>query len=544
MKPTSNLVMLCAAMTSAAAASDDASTSTIQFSPKLTADDATTVRKSYIGFGIEMKSFPDYAGRDSSPNAFSAFLLNQIFKETGGAPLHIRVGGTSMDNMRYNPALTSKAVDVTGDLDACRLHTYADLGTPWLRSFQNLAPALAPQFTVQVPLARKDVDNGVKFAGACIDALTPGGGGKKRDAADDDDDDDGQARRLSARLDAFEIGNEPNLYPNSPGSGCRPKPDRSGAWGPSDYVDEWTNYAGTLANRVGALKNSGAKSWFQTLTLSSHVDHPDQWGLSAIGKGLNNGGYVRTVSQHYYQADATKDLKGELLTHNTTVSRMQENFGANIAFAKKNNIPFILGEVGSAIGGDGDATNPDLYDTLGAALWTLDFLLHGMSFGIRRVSMQLGTDFRISAWQPFDTKNHPMAVHGNYYGLIAGASFVGGDGNLQIRPLDAVDGHPNIVGYAGYHGGKLSKIAVLNLQVWDGGAGDRPAKDISLAKLGGDTTADSGITWAGRRWTAENNGKEYADGENPVIIGVQNGVPARNIVVKASEAVMVEILRG
>ncbi|KAL1615736.1 hypothetical protein SLS54_008866 [Diplodia seriata] len=537
MKPTNNLVILCAAMTSAAPAPDGASTSTIQFSPKLTVDGATTVPKGYIGFGIEMKSFPDYAGRDSAPNAFSAFLLNQISKETGGAPLHIRVGGTSMDNMRYNPALTSRAVDITGDLDACRLHTYADLGTPWLRSFQNLAPTLAPRFTVQVPLARKDVDNGVKFADACIDALTPGGGGKKRDAADDDDDNDGQARRLSARLDAFEIGNEPNFYPKFPGSGCRPKTDRPGGWGPSNYVDEWTNYAGTLANRVGALNNSGAKNWFQTSTLSSQVDNQHEWGL--------------------YQADATKDLKEELLTHNTTVSRMQDKFGANIAFAKKSNIPFILGEVGSAIGADSDATNTDLYDTLGAALWTLDFLLHGMSLGIRRVSMQLGTNFRISAWQPVDTANHPMAVHGNYYGLVAGASFVGGDGNLQIRPLDAVDGHPNIVGYAGYHGGKLSKIAMLNFQVWDGGAGDRPAKNISLAKLGGDvsevrvskltaakTTADSGITWAGRRWTAEKNGTEYADGEKPVTIGVQNGVPAKNIVVKASEAVVVEILRG
>lgn len=213
--------------------------------------------------------------------------------------------------------------------------------------------------------------------------------------------------------------------------------------------------------------------------------------------------------------------------------------------------------MGSAIGGDDDTTNTDLYGTLGAALWTLDFLLYGMSIGIARVSMQLGTNFRMSAWQPVDDKR-PKAVHGNYYGLIAGAAFVGGDGDLQVRPLDAVDGHPDIVGYAGYHGGKLSKIAVLNLDVWNGGTADRPAKDVALAQLGDDVnevrvsrltaplgaTADTGITWAGKRWTAENNGTEYADGEKPVTIDVQDGAPARNVVVKASEAVMVEILRG
>lgn len=239
---------------------------------------------------------------------------------------------------------------------------------------------------------------------------------------------------------------------------------------------------------------------------------------------------------------------------------MQEKFAANIAFTKANNshIPFILGEVGSAIGADGDDTTRALYGTLGAALWTLDFLLHGMTIGIARVSMQLGTNFRIAAWQPVDRANHPMAVHANYYGLVAGAAFVGGDdGDLQIRELGgAVNGHPNVVGYAGYHGGRLSKIAVLNLQVWDGGAGVRPAKNVALAKLGGDVskvrvsrltganaTAEDGITWAGKRWTAENNGTEYADGEKPVTIAVQDGVLVKHVVVKASEAVMVEILR-
>lgn len=217
--------------------------------------------------------------------------------------------------------------------------------------------------------------------------------------------------------------------------------------------------------------------------------------------------------------------------------------------------------MGSAIGADGNA-NPALYDTLGAALWTLDFLLYGMSIGIARVSMQLGTNFRISAWQPVDKANHPQAVHGNYYGLAAAAAFVGGAGDLQVSPLAAAaDGHPDVVvGYAGYHGGKLSKIAVLNLDVWNS-SGDaeeeRPAEHVSLSELGDDVnevrvsrltaplgaTADTGITWAGRRWTAENNGTEYADGEKPVTIGVQNGTLARNIVVKASEAVVVEILR-
>ncbi|KAF9630695.1 putative glycoside hydrolase family 79 protein [Lasiodiplodia theobromae] len=543
MKPTNlQAILYTAAIAAAPTTSPDDASSTIHWSPKPSAGNATTVDKGYIGFGIEMKSFPDYAGRGDTPNAFSNFLLQQISNRTGGAPLHIRVGGTSMDNTRYNPALTTEAVNITGNFSACKLHTDVDIGAPWLRSFKNLggAPAaLAPRYTVQVPLARKDVDNGVAFASACIDALDAGDTGL-------------------SRLDALEIGNEPNFYPDYPKAPCRDEADRAKGWRPSNYTDEWTKYAAELAGRVGALKRSGVKEWFQTLTLSSTVQKQAEWGLSAIGDELTDGGYVKTVSQHYYQGNASKGLKEELLTHSTTVSRIQGKFAANLAFAKNRSIPFILGEVGSAIGADGKA-NPALYDTLGAALWTLDFLLYGMTIGIARVSMQLGTNFRISAWQPVDKPpNHPQAVHGNYYGLVAGAAFIGGGGDLQVSPLDAVDGHPDVVGYAGYHGGRLSKIAVLNLDVWNGGNTERPAKHISLSRLGDDVnevrvsrltaplgaTADTGITWAGRRWTAENNGTEYADGERPVTIGVQDGAPARNIVVKASEAVVVEILRG
>lgn len=44
-----------------------------------------------------------------------------------------------------------------------------------------------------------------------------------------------------------------------------------------------------------------------------------------------------------------------------------------------NNIPLIFGEVGSALGGAGSA-DYDLNARLGAALWTVDWLLYSMTF--------------------------------------------------------------------------------------------------------------------------------------------------------------------
>ncbi|KAF4543375.1 Glycoside hydrolase protein [Lasiodiplodia theobromae] len=526
MRPINQIVLLGSTAT-AAAAQNSSSAINWRVNPSASSD-AVPVNKDYIGFGIEMKSFPDYAGYNNATNPFSTYLLTQFSSRSGGAPIPIRVGGTSMDNVYYNESLTTQAVKATGDT-SCDLHTPLDLGTRWLHGFANLAPQLDVRYTVQIPLARKNVTNGVALANACVDAM-PGGDAR--------------------RLDAFEIGNEPNYYPTI---GCGGETDRNASWGPSDYAAEWTAYAEDLVAGVGALAESGAKDWFQTYTLASKAD-VSVWNLSNIWDELDQGGYVKTISQHYYQADATQDLKGQLLTHSTTVDTMQDKFGANIALAKTAGVDFVLGEVGAAIATGSGTPNWRLYSTLGGALWTLDFLLHGMAMGIARVSMQLGTNFRMSAWQPVTTALYDKAVHGNYYGLVAAAEFVNGDGDLQITEWSLDD----VVGYAGYNGGSLSKIVVLDLNFWENSTSvSRPQRPLNLTNLGDDVTGvkvsyltapsgatdNSTITWAGKRWTAENDGTEYTDGPQPVTINVQGGVPVQNITIQASEALLLDILR-
>jgi hypothetical protein len=234
---------------------------------------------------------------------------------------------------------------------------------------------------------------------------------------------------------------------------------------------------------------------------------------------------------------------------------MENQFRPTLKVSQAHNVSFILGEVGPAIGGN--TINPLLFGTLGAALWSFDFLLYGMSMGISRVSMQMGTNFRMSAWQSITTKGHPKAVHGNFYGLVAGADFVGKAGNLKVRTLP-MDDHPEIVGYAGYNSDKLTKVAVLNLQLWNPSDGARPNTTISLTKLGGDVTSmkvsrltspkgandEDDIRFAGQQFTADNDGTVVAKGEKPATIKVTNGSPVTPVVVGASEAVLVELLRS
>ncbi|KAJ6506729.1 hypothetical protein C8R45DRAFT_1175913 [Mycena sanguinolenta] len=503
MKPFSEFFFLALLSATGAVAQNS-----IDISPPATPDKARTVAQGYIGLGIEMKSFPDYIGH-ATPNTFSKFLLSQISTRIGNKPIHIRVGDTSMDNGVFSPSLTTVATRPAADLAQCRLHTNITIGTPWVLAFEHFDASLT-RYTLQVPLARKNVSNGVEFANACVKTM-PGG---------------------PAQLDAVEIGNEPNLYPSS---GCG-GPDRGPNFTPEVYANGWNGYAEKLQAGVAGL--GAAPKRYQALALSSKADL-GLWNLSKIFNKLDAGDHVKTVSQHY-----------------TTVSKMEHNFRANVEFSHAHNISFVLGEVGPALGGNG-TVNPELFGTLGGALWSLDFLLYGMSMGISRVSMQQGTNFRMSAWQAVDGgKGHPKAVHGDFYGLVAGADFIGTEGDLKIRTLPSDDA--DIVGYAGYNAERLTKVAMLNLQIWNQGDGHRSQRNITLTKLGADVktvrvsrltssggaTDEKNITWAGLQFTAKNNGTVEETGEGPMTINVKNGSSVTPIMIAASEAAVIEILRG
>ncbi|KAJ7655488.1 hypothetical protein B0H17DRAFT_1214007 [Mycena rosella] len=199
---------------------------------------------------------------------------------------------------------------------------------------------------------------------------------------------------------------------------------------------------------------------------------------------------------------------------------MQSKFGDALSFLEHRGIPFILGEVGTAIGASNCTPNPNLYGSLGTGLWTADFMLRAMSMGIKRVSMQQGTNLRISAWQPVTTQDELKAVQGNWYGLVFAADFIGTGGDFQVYPLQVHPAHPNIVSYAGYNSGILTKFAVLDMTFWNGTG--ISAVNIKLANLDaritgarvsrltapGGSTQMHNISWAGKQWSAEDDGQE------------------------------------
>lgn len=119
------------------------------------------------------------------------------------------------------------------------LHTNITLGASWVESFKHIPNA---NWTVQVPLARRNpVDNVVAFANACINAI-PGG---------------------LQRVEAIEIGNEPDLYRSTP----QPNTDRPSSYSPADYAAEWQTMGTNLENGIPALKTDQPR--FQAGSLAS-----------------------------------------------------------------------------------------------------------------------------------------------------------------------------------------------------------------------------------------------------------------------------------
>lgn len=165
--------------------------------------------------------------------------------------------------------------------------------------------------------------------------------------------------------------------------------------------------------------------------------------------------------------------------------------------------------------------------------------------------MQQVTGAAFSAWQPVQlttTEINAPHTRGPYYGMVAIADFIGKAANFRVKNVELKE--KNISAYAGYNSGSLSKVAIVNLDVWHPKAGtERPTQKISLHLPNHISTAEvqrlagpnvdsfQNITWAGVEWTYENKGVGVNVLNNTETFKAQNSEIEFNI--PASEAVIV-----
>jgi hypothetical protein len=216
-------------------------------------------------------------------------------------------------------------------------------------------------------------------------------------------------------------------------------------------------------------------------------------------------------------------------------------------------IPFDFGEVACGPGSiPGDSYI--LERSLGAALWQIDFMLYSMTVGVNRVHIQSGYGFNFSLWQPDDFAGSPAAVYANYYAHVFVASLIGRSGSMQA--VELAGGDDTHVSYAAYDNGTLARVALVNMDFFDGTTSDassRTSTNFTVAVPQGVRTYTvhtltapegamaidtSNIFFAGQTYTLDQDGMAQLNSSVSTISNgtVQNGQVT--VSVAASEAVI------
>ncbi|KAJ3784277.1 glycoside hydrolase family 79 protein [Lentinula aff. detonsa] len=371
------------------------------------------VANNFVSLSIAIHFFQDYTRTGSGgelPNIFSRNLLSSLKESTSFAP-DIRIGGTSADRTTYVPSQNTTISQVSG---ANGIPLNVTLNQRWFQQcFDEANFPSGIKFIFDLPLMRNDslaINNTIQGAQWALEAI----GGD--------------------RLEAFEIGNEEDLYV---GQGVVPA-----TWTVVDYAARWKTFNSAIVQ--GALIPFGldlTKKWFQGLAFSGLGANLAWTTETAFNANVNDNHTLKSVSLHNYPAGSAPwvNLGNTFMNHTAIVANLSQ-VKDDIAFLGSSpsteNIVFNLGETNI----DFTNLNMDQFEgVLGSALWTIDYILYGASLNINRIYLHQGTTFGYAAWQPVATDNSQPKVRSPWYGLKFAAEAIGShQGPIQIAPLDIV----------------------------------------------------------------------------------------------------------
>ncbi|KAJ5934791.1 hypothetical protein N7466_004338 [Penicillium verhagenii] len=491
-------------------------TTKIQAPATVSVDASQIVAHDFASFSIPIHFFADYAGNKSSPNEFSRDIIELLHKKTGAYP-HIRVGGTSADRAIYNASQTESIILSSEYDNGIPLEVY--IGPTLFEGFESF-PGVPWTFQVNLANNKSDaLDNALAEARVALS-------------------------HIRENLVAFEVGNEPDLYPGA----VRPL-DFSTA----DYVREWTYFADAISNEVLRGNSYGLDYWriFQALTFVFKGD-----GFSAakaFNDGIDDTGHVKTVSLHQYASgnQAWVRLQNSFMNHTAIAGNLTQYIpDMEATYAADPSIEFLLGETNS------DYINLDMAQVegvFGSSLWLLDYLLYGMSMGISRFNLIQGTTFGYAAWVPVENNGQRPGVRPPLYGQLVAADVIGRHNKVHVKSLDL--GLWDLSAYAVYESGVLARYVVINLDEWNATTSYvRPTRKVSLSvprgviwgeitKLSGPgASSDTGITWGGHSWNYTTHGRLGQFGKKQsTLVYPRSGL--LNLDIFSTEAIVVELQR-
>jgi hypothetical protein len=221
-------------------------------------------------------------------------------------------------------------------------------------------------------------------------------------------------------LFAFEIGNEPDLFPRQEGH-------RNTGYSYDAYLREYRTYRDALRKAIPDIALAGPD-----------VADATEWvARFAIDEGKD----IKLLTHHYYREGQNPTSTIDKLLR--TDPKLAPILAKLRAASESSGIPYRICETNSFSGGG----KPRVSDTLAAALWVLDFMFALASAGCAGVNMETGVNQLgfISSYSPIDDdeQGHYWAAP-EYYGMLAFAQ--SGAGRIIGSTIDA--GDRNIKAYA------------------------------------------------------------------------------------------------
>ena len=353
----------------------------------------------FMGLGYEISS-PARSGLLSAQNAVYVQLI-----QTLGRNGVIRVGGNTADYAAYQAMgqpLSSpegKAGSVVNDAV--------------LRDLASLLDATGWKLIWALNLGNGTLENAILEAGAVMAAA-------------------------KENLLAFEIGNEPDLFPSRP---PRHEGHRPAGYGYDEYMREYRQYHDAIRKAIPNAAFAGPDA----------ADATD-W---VVRYAAEEGKDTKLLTHHYYREGQNPTSTIEKLLN--TDPKLGLILTKLRAASESSGVPYRICETNSFSGGG----RPGVSDTFAAALWVLDFMFTLAAAGCAGVNMETGVNQRgfISSYSPIgdDEKGHYWAAP-EYYGMLAFAQ--SGLGRMIGSTISA--GERNITVHATQLGENPIVVTIIN----------------------------------------------------------------------------------
>jgi hypothetical protein len=234
----------------------------------------------------------------------------------------------------------------------------------------------------------------------------------------------------------FEIGNEPDLFARHAGF-------RKPGYAYDDYLREYRACRDALEKAIPGIAFAGPDAAIATDWVTRFA--------------ADEGKDIKLLTHHYYREgqNPTSTIDKLLVVD----PKLESTLAKLRAASDSSSVPYRICETNSFSGGG----RPGVSDTLGAALWVLDFMFTLASAGCAGVNMETGVNQHgfISSYSPIgdDEQGHFWAAP-EYYGMLAFAQ--AGAGRIIASTVNA--GGRNIKAYATRPARERIVVTLINKQ--------------------------------------------------------------------------------